>query len=180
MNKAKQILRGREAGFNLVEVSLAVAICAIGILTLIGLLPTGTDASRRACDDTVIASFVSDMQHWRRIVPFTSSIPTGSNPYFPDGAPALSTVPRGTNLTVYLDSLGNARTNEDGTINQFYTRPYFRVTSSLIDHPSFPNSPDIARIVIAVQWPCNPATDPPLLTSNATLRVFVSDYARTR
>ena len=159
------------SGFNLIEVSLALAICSIGLITLIGLLPTGIDASRQAADDTLAAAIASDVLHWRRISPYTNST------YFPKGCTPLNTHP-GTNFTMTLDAMGNLLTNVDLSVNPFYTGNRFLVTYQVMDQPQFPGALDVARVVVTVLWPCTNMVGPGLVRPNATARYFVSDFGR--
>lgn len=174
MKTAPHQLRS-ESGFNLIEVSLALAICAIGILTLVGLLPTGIEASRRVSDDTVLTSLSGDMLHWRRITPWEFQ------PWLPWGGPRM-TDPRPATVAVNFDAMGNLNTLAlpDGTTapNPFYAGPYFRYTYTVQDHPQFPGNRDIARLIITVEWPCKPNDGLPV--PNANRRQFVSTYTRYR
>ena len=47
-------------GFSLVEVTLAVAVVAIGLLGILGLFPLGMDAVRKAADDTQMMAIGQD------------------------------------------------------------------------------------------------------------------------
>ena len=47
-------------GFSLVEVTLAVAIVAIGIVGIMALFPLGMDATRKAADDTQMMTIGQD------------------------------------------------------------------------------------------------------------------------
>jgi len=155
------------AGFNLIEVSLAIAICSIGLIALMGLIPTGTEASRRAADDTLAAALASDVLHWRHVSPYTT------NTFFPGGATPLNARPAiPTNVTMILDAMGNFAVHENGSINTFYTGPYFQVDYMARDHPQFIGNPDIARVVVTVEWPYNAAG------ANRTRRTFVSNFTR--
>jgi uncharacterized protein (TIGR02598 family) len=48
------------SGFSLVEVMLALAIIAIGLVAIIGMIPQGIQASRDAADNTISATIVHD------------------------------------------------------------------------------------------------------------------------
>jgi prepilin-type N-terminal cleavage/methylation domain len=56
--------RHRQAGFNLIEVTLAVAVAAIGLLAVFGLLAGGIGASRQVSDETLITHLMDDMHAW--------------------------------------------------------------------------------------------------------------------
>jgi prepilin-type N-terminal cleavage/methylation domain-containing protein len=162
MNRFPRI---NEAGFNLIEVSLAIAICSIGLIALMGLLPTGTEASRRAADDTLVTSLASDILHWRRISPYTNST------YLPFGSPPLHTRP-GTNFVTQFDAMGNFSVDEFGNTNPFFGGNYFLATYQVMDNPQFPGNLDCARVVLTMEWPANAPA------ANRAKRIFVSDYAR--
>ena len=49
-----------ETGFSLIEVALALAIMAIGLMAIIGLIPHGVQASRDAADNTLVATIAHD------------------------------------------------------------------------------------------------------------------------
>jgi len=48
-------------GFTLVEVMLALAIVSIGLIAILGLLPTGLRSARDAADNTISATIVQDI-----------------------------------------------------------------------------------------------------------------------
>ena len=159
-------LRTNQSGFNLIEVSLAIAICSIGLIALLGLIPTGIDASRRAVDDTLATGIASDVLHWRRITPYTNTT------FFPGGGGALSTLPHNNVVTMTLDAMGNTPNDEDLSVNEFYSGPYFLVIYSVVNHPQFINNPDIARLIVTVEWPNNAPA------ASRTRRTFISNYTR--
>lgn len=48
------------AGFSLIEIMLALAVIAIGLIAIVGLIPRGVQASREAADNTLAATLVHD------------------------------------------------------------------------------------------------------------------------
>ncbi|MBL9185448.1 MAG: Verru_Chthon cassette protein B [Verrucomicrobiaceae bacterium] len=67
-------LRTYQNGFSLVEVALAVAIAALGIITCLGLLPEGLEMSRRtnqmAINSNILEQIIRDIENaqgWRTI-----------------------------------------------------------------------------------------------------------------
>lgn len=84
-------LRTYQNGFSLVEVALAVAIAALGIITCLGLLPEGLEMSRRtnqmAINSNILEQIIRDIENaqgWRTIK--NSYAPPGGFPS--SGAPA--------------------------------------------------------------------------------------------
>lgn len=64
----KHLLKSRsQAGFSLVEVTLAVAIAALAIITLLGLLPQGLDMARKTSlminDSNILEQLTHDMEN---------------------------------------------------------------------------------------------------------------------
>lgn len=56
-----------QAGFSLVEVTLAVAIAALAIITLLGLLPQGLEMARKTAmmvnDSNILEQITHDMEN---------------------------------------------------------------------------------------------------------------------
>ncbi|WP_397380163.1 Verru_Chthon cassette protein B [Prosthecobacter sp.] len=64
----KNLIKSRsQAGFSLVEVTLAVAIAALAIITLLGLLPQGLDMARKTSlminDSSILEQLTHDMEN---------------------------------------------------------------------------------------------------------------------
>ena len=55
--------RTHRAGFTLTEIVLALAVIATAFIAVIGLLPSGLDASRQAADSTVVATILEDIHN---------------------------------------------------------------------------------------------------------------------
>jgi prepilin-type N-terminal cleavage/methylation domain-containing protein len=55
-------------GFSLVEVVLALAVVAVGLITIIGLFPQGLSSARRAMDDSFCAMVAQDVIAQRRVL----------------------------------------------------------------------------------------------------------------
>lgn len=60
--------RSTASGFSLVEVVLAMAVVAVGLITIIGLFPQGLTSARRAMDDSLCAMIAQDVIAERRIL----------------------------------------------------------------------------------------------------------------
>jgi prepilin-type N-terminal cleavage/methylation domain-containing protein len=62
-------------GFSLVEVSLAIAIIAMGLLAVIGMLPHAYTSARDAADNTVAATIVQNFLSQVRSMSYTNAKP---------------------------------------------------------------------------------------------------------
>lgn len=62
--------RQNHHAFTLVEVALATAITAVGIIAILGLLPTGLSMARAAADRTIAATIANDAFSQLRMDPF--------------------------------------------------------------------------------------------------------------
>lgn len=51
------------AAFSLIEIALSLAIIATAMLAVLGILPAGLDASKRAVDSTVVANILDSLHH---------------------------------------------------------------------------------------------------------------------
>jgi len=67
---------GRQGGFSLVEVTIAVGLFAFVMLPIIGLMSTGLGTMRRAMDDTVLAGIAREIvaeaqrENWNNLARF--------------------------------------------------------------------------------------------------------------
>lgn len=164
--------RSPHAGFSLVEVSLAVAVMAVGMLATLGLLNIGMEASRRVADETLLTDLVGDMFDARRVTPYDK----------PTWMPYDATLAPGYSSTNYFDSSGYLKYQEDNvTLNPLYTGPYFRFIYEVVPYHFFSNATDTARVVITVQWPAyvDGSTGTTNLAANASRLSFVTQIART-
>lgn len=61
MKTIQQFIIGKGSdGFNLIEITVALAVISFGIVAILGLLPTGLQASRAAADQTIAATLAQD------------------------------------------------------------------------------------------------------------------------
>jgi uncharacterized protein (TIGR02598 family) len=116
----------------MVEVSLALAIVAVGLLAIIGLLPSGYEAARNATDVTLSATIVQDVFSEFRSQPFSSVKPCGTC--------SPVNLNNSGNVTIYYDKDG-FETNSAGA--------YFRV------NVAFNNTGllQMSRLSARVVWP---------------------------
>jgi uncharacterized protein (TIGR02598 family) len=64
------LLNSSPSGFSLVEVAVAVAVIAIGLLVILGLFPQGLQSARNAADNTMSATIAQDLFSYIRTQPF--------------------------------------------------------------------------------------------------------------
>jgi uncharacterized protein (TIGR02598 family) len=128
---------GRQTGFSLVEVTLALAIMAIGLIAIIGMIPQGVQSSRGASDNTLVATIVHDTFNQMRLGALTG---TGWPPSSQD---------------VYYDTLA---TNIVTTLQD----KYFHVVVTPLLSPSIPN---LYIVTTTITWPDKSATSRPINTN---------------
>ena len=144
----KRRMHIRAYGFSLVEVALAVAIAALGIITCLGLLPEGLEMSRKtaqlAINSNILEQIIRDAENasWPVLKP-AHGLPS-SYPMQTDGGAAS-----GTALRLLYDSQG---TKVPNTSNQvaFVAEVGFNGTCVLPGNPASANEPFLARLVIRV------------------------------
>jgi Tfp pilus assembly protein PilV len=145
--------------FSLIEVTLALAIVAVGLIAIIGLLPQGIQASRDAADNTLAATMAQDT---------FSNIRAGS---FADARPSLTALGFAGFAPGVPFDLGTYETspplsqptpvayfNQSGAGVDPTTAPqdcYFKV--ALVFKPQNPPTPAVLSVVTAtVSWPAKP------------------------
>jgi prepilin-type N-terminal cleavage/methylation domain-containing protein len=164
-----------DKAFSLVEVVLALAVSAIGLMAILGLLPQGLQASRDAADNTISATLVHDIFSTIRTSPFTSVTNVDSLGFNLHKLPVPQPVNLGTfnNSTVgsslvvssYFDKAGftPATTNADF---------YYKVV--LIFQPEIPLNGTwaaVSMVTATVVWPA-------LSASPINTNVFVTKVAQ--
>jgi hypothetical protein len=155
----------------MVEIVLALAVAAIGLVAILGLLPQGLQASRDAADNTISATLAQDIFTTIRTTPFTNITNLDSFGFMPNlttklrysAYTNLQAFPLGTSslsLSNYLDQAGFYTTPD---ANGFYTNAYYKII--LTFQPEIPSNavagtPATVCIVTAtVVWPA-PAPSP--------------------
>jgi prepilin-type N-terminal cleavage/methylation domain-containing protein len=171
-----------ERAFTLVEVVLALAVSAIGLVAILGLLPQGLQASRDAADNTISATIVHDIFSTLRTTPYTNITNLDSFGFMPNLTQKLKgsaytnlqtfpVTPPLVTLSNYLDQAGFYTTPY---ANGFYTNAYYKIVLTFQPEipPGAPNTtPATVSIVTAtVVWPAQAAS--PINTN-----VFVTKVA---
>ena len=132
-------------GFSLVEVMLALAIVSIGLIAILGLLPTGLRSARDAADNTISATVIQDVFSTIRSSPFTAV--DLNNPYgFPPSGGPLPTYNLQNNypsITAYFDQAGFS--------NPLQQDRYYQVNVTLTNQAPLALSVVTATVV----WPAH-------------------------
>ncbi|HUI08250.1 MAG TPA: prepilin-type N-terminal cleavage/methylation domain-containing protein [Verrucomicrobiae bacterium] len=151
------------SGFSLVEVTIALAVMAIGLVAILGLLPRGVQSSRNAADNTLAATIAHDVFNAIRTQPFTAvslnAYGFGTSPYNLQNAyPGL-----GSSVAAYFDQSGlTPETAEDD---------YFRVDLSFQPH-TLPTVLPLSTVTATVFWPAKSG-----MTTFLNTNVFVTEIA---
>jgi len=148
------------AAFSLVEVTLALAVMAIGLIAILGLIPRGVQSGRDAADNTLAATIAHDIFNAIRTQPFTAvNLSAYGYPVTPYNLSQTILPPN----PVYLDAAGFS--------TSVAADSYFRV--NLTFQPESLVTPTVLRGVTAtVTWPANPGVTWPVNTN-----VFVTEIA---
>ncbi len=168
-----------QKGFSLIEVVLALAVSAIGLVAILGLLPQGLQASRDAADNTISATLVHDIFSTIRVSPFTTGATNvdalGFNMhYLPVAQPV--------NLGTFNNSVfGNG--NSSLVVSSFFDKAGFTPTVTNADcyykvvltfQPEIPPNgtwASVSMVTATVVWPAQSAS--PINTN-----VFVTKVAQ--
>jgi prepilin-type N-terminal cleavage/methylation domain-containing protein len=153
-------------GFTLVEIVLAMAVAAIGLVAVLGLSPQGLQASRDAADNTISATLVHDIFSTIRTTPFTNITNLDSFGFMPSLTHSsytnLQAFPVNGPLVLsnYLDEAGFYTTPD---AHGFYTNGYYKVV--LTFQPELPSSATVGRppssvciVTATVVWPAHSAS----------------------
>lgn len=124
------------SGFSLVEVTLAVAIAAVALLSVIGMLPHAMEMSHDSADQTAIGVILEDARD--RV----------------EGAPLKSGVPEVS--PIYYDQRGQYLHDLDSLFDAVGGGPFFRIDLELkpIHVSTRPaNVSDVRAVQVKVFWP---------------------------
>jgi uncharacterized protein (TIGR02598 family) len=121
---------GRQEGFSLVEIMLALAIMAIGLIAIIGLIPQGVQSGRGAVDNTLAATVAHDtFNDLRRQLIAT--------PWPPSTAPQ----------DICYDAVATNQLPDCTTVDRYF---HIHLTSQLV-------SPALLAVAATVTWPAKSA-----------------------
>jgi type II secretory pathway pseudopilin PulG len=152
----------------LIEVMLALAIIAIGLIAIIGLLPSGVQASRNAADNTVAATIIQDVFSTIRATPFAIVDLSGFRfaPAGPYDLGAYNGAP-----VAYFDQSGFSVVLVGPNANP--EDSYFRVDIAFAPQPPVPAV--LSEITATVSWPAKPNLP---LSANANTTIFLTRVAQ--
>ena len=153
-------------GFSLIEVMLALAIVSIGMIAILGLLPSGLQSGRDAADNTMAATTVEYTFSALRASPFTQA------PVCDACNPVLLGQPLIENLATYNSSapavgpVSNGYDYAGSPTSNNWASAYYKVILTYT-----PQSPTLTRVRAAVVWPAK---------SKATVitNIFVTEIAQ--
>jgi uncharacterized protein (TIGR02598 family) len=132
------------AGFSLVEVALAVAIAALAIITLLGLLPQGLEMSRKTAllstNSSILEQIIRNYENMQ-----WSDIPSGGTPvkkYFTDQGLEVMADSKEISFVAEVDFRQLASLPRTETDEPYLRRVIIRVASSGSSSYTFdPNNP---------------------------------------
>ncbi len=133
-------------GFTLVEVMLALAIVSIGLIAILGLLPTGLRSARDAADNTISATVIQDIFNTIRTNQFIQVDLSGFGlPLTGQPAPPYNLQNNYAPITFYFDQEGFfPATSQDH---------YFQVNLTFTNQA--PTLPALSMVTATVVWPAN-------------------------
>jgi len=133
------------AGFSLVELALSLAICAVALVSLMGVLPQFMKYERESADQTAIGSIMEDIHDRLEGQEFTEGVPSISPVFYDQGGQ-------------YWDP---DKTNGNRSDENILTRKFFRADIKLVKPTgasSSSNSPLV--VIIDFYWPVDSEGNP--------------------
>jgi uncharacterized protein (TIGR02598 family) len=141
------MVRRRDPGFSLVEVTIALGIAAFALAAIVGLLSVTLKDGKSALDDTLIAEMARDIVNTMRKETFTS-IPTATVVYFDNGGKRANE----------LDSSGNIQTmSESDAISQGAVYQCTPVVVADAATTSADSTVNLWRVTLNFKWPVGAA-----------------------
>ncbi len=129
-----------QSAFSLVEITLALAIAAVALVSVLAMVPQAMEASRTSADRTAIGVVLEDVQEQIRGLPL--------KPGIPDKSPLFYDV-QGRPVVVDPDK------SSSGALSP---SPFFRIDIELVEmkEPSPPEHVDnLLAASVALAWPLN-------------------------
>ena len=160
----------RILAFSLVEITVALAIIATGLIAVVGLIPVGLEASRQSAEHTVTAIILEDVHNRLQGHP----LKTGPLETFRDipglvrpGSPFFYD-----DLGVYLpgETRGGAAITPEERLRRNYRAdvrivPVRRGGNADLE-TKLADAPGLLAVVIEISWPLHPLTGEPMGAEN--------------
>lgn len=131
--------QAQEAGFSLVEVSLAIGIVAFGIMAVFGLFPAGMGMFRQSIDRTVSSQILQQVINEAQATDFDELITDKSNQPIPVGSTGVKAIR-------YFDDQGRELASSTGAIFCVNTR-----IQPATDSPANPSFTNINLATVTIQ-----------------------------
>jgi uncharacterized protein (TIGR02598 family) len=129
--------------FSLIEITLAIGVAAISLVTIFALLPLGVQTNQRSIEQTASADILSDVTADLRATPVTS--PRGgatSSPQFRVAIPAAGST--GAPTTLFFNSAGQSA-------DSLQTDSRYRVIVTFLSNGSAARTATFANLKVI--WP---------------------------
>jgi uncharacterized protein (TIGR02598 family) len=156
-------------GFSLVEVTIAVAVVAIGLIAILGLIPQGVQSSRDAADRTLAATIAQDLFDAVRSQLFTN-VNLSSYGTFPNQLGNAYNLQNSylkyPLATTYFDQSGLS----PSTVQDSYFRVDLTFEAQAPPPPAV--TPVLSLVTATVSWPAKPG-----MTTFLNTNVFVTEVA---
>jgi len=146
------------SGFSLIEIMVALVVIAVGLISIVGLIPQGVQSSRSAADNTLVATIVHDIFNTIRSEPFNNVTLSGFG--FNTPAPPYNLLVAGSG-TAYFD--GN------GSLPATAADNYYKVVLNFVPNGTLP----LSVVTAIVVWPAKAAVP-------ANTNVFFTQIANYR
>jgi len=161
-------------GFSLVELTLALGVAALCLLTVVALVPVAALTNRNATSQTaatnIAALAVADLRAATTASPMLGiTIPTDptSSPQFvlPDVVPCNSGHTSITSQVRYFDSAGQANAS-------FGSTALYRLTVTFVKNTTATATTGATYVNVKVTWPA--AIDPCAITASGSVEMFAA------
>ena len=148
--------RRASRGFNMVEVSLAIAVVGLAMVSILGLLAVGLDAGRDAGDDNMASTLLQAVIADRRSTPYHLYTPNSATPTTPTettfSIPPLDASAASWPYILYFKKFGGTPVITNALdIGKPKTGYYYEI--DMMTNSAAP--PNLAILDMRVSWPAN-------------------------
>jgi uncharacterized protein (TIGR02598 family) len=165
---------GNRAGFSLVEVAVATAVIAIGLLVVIGLFPQGLQSARNAADNTLSATIAQTTFNLIRTSPFNQVYSCSNCASVPPSPPHDLRSYSGVDI-IYFNQQGVEIPSVPASLVS--TAAYYLVTVSYSPPPLLTAPWPVSVLQATVFWPAYQSGIPTNTISTINANVFVTYVA---